>query len=701
MPRALRLRHYAWAVIALLAVPALLLAGFGALVAALPMPSLTSAQDVSQVVLADDGQILDAYLAGDGMWRLPTSAKDVPPFYLSMLLAYEDKRFFRHHGVDPLAVLRATYQLLRHGHVVSGASTLTMQVARLLKDQPPGLLGKFWQAALAVKLERKLDKQEILRLYLTLAPFGGNIEGVRMASLRYFGKEPRELQVAEAALLIALPQSPERRRPDLHPGEARAARDMVLDRMAAQGVLSSSAVALAKRSRMPTGRSEYPVLARHLADRLHRGSPHAVVIQTLIDRSLQQRVEAIGRAAVMRQPDPANIAVLVVRNADLAVRCYLGGAAYFDSERAGMVDLVEAMRSPGSALKPLIYGIAFEDLLVHPDTIVTDDAVNLNGYAPENFDRTYRGDLRIRDALIASVNTIPVLLLHSIEPERFVNRLLNAGIDVELPDELPAGLAVAIGGIGIDLEGITELYVGLANRGMVRPLRFLSASGLKQGRRLLTADAAWAVDDILADMPPPVGRSYMPAADGGRRLAYKTGTSYGYRDAWAIGFDTDYTVAVWVGRPDGISRLGTTAATTAVPIMFRIFDLLPRPLHDAAADPPLDSILARHDSLPPRLQRFPASTALSSEIAPGSPLSIDFPANGSIVSAQRTRGALAPLSVVAKGGRPPFYWFVDGRALPGADASPRVTLTPKGRGQITIEVMDADGQQASTSLWVE
>jgi penicillin-binding protein 1C len=678
-------------------------AAFEVTLARLCMPDLSRASTLSPVVLSEDGHILATYLAADGRWQLKSSVDDVPAHFVDILLAYEDKRFFAHRGVDPLAALRAAYLLLRHGRVVSGASTITMQTVRLLDDRrESGLLAKLHQAMLAIELERQLDKQQILSLYLTVAPFGGNIEGVRAASLQYFGKEPRMLSIAEAAYLVALPQSPERRRPGAAKGAGRKARDEVLSRMKEQGVLSVKDVATAISAPVPVARGRYPTLARHLGDRLRKGQPDARTIRTLIDYDLQRELETLAASVVAQQPDAANAALLVIRNRDMAVRAYVGGAAYFDATRAGMYDLVRGVRSPGSALKPVIYGLAFEDLIVHPNTIVNDDNLRIRGYAPANFDNTYRGDITTREALIQSVNTIAVMLLEEVGADRFLTRLRNAGVVVEMPEgDTPPGLAIALGGVGISLEQLATLYAGIANGGVVRSLRYRLEDKNGGPRQLMAGDAAWAVADSLADSAPPQGRSDLLARDGGRRIAFKTGTSYGFRDAWAVGFDADYTVAVWIGRPDGDGRLGGTGAKTAVPIMMRVFDLLPNAEHDVAANRPTWSILAKSGELPLRLQRHIRGNEMQQPFDRGRPLEIGFPVNGAYVKLEERDGAYLPFSIFAVGGRAPFQWYVDGKTLQDEPRGDRFVWKPEGRGQVEFLIVDAEGRTAKSTAWFD
>jgi penicillin-binding protein 1C len=676
---------------------ALLLLVFELVVLLVPTPDLAKADKISPTVLADDGSILKIYLSDDHVWRLRTSRQDVPQAYLDMLFAYEDRRFYRHFGIDLLAVSRASYDLMRYRTAVSGASTLSMQVVRLLERQRPGLPGKIVQALQAIKLERRLDKNAILDLYLTLAPFGGNIEGVRAASLQYFGHEPKSMTLAQSALLIALPQSPERRKPRPAGDSTRDARDRVLRRLAAQQTISQFAAQEASRRPIPDGRGAHLQLAHHLSDRLRSETPGTSSIRTLVDRRLQVRAEDLTKTFVAQQPDLANTAVLIVRRHDMAVRAYIGGGAYFDASRSGMVDLVRAVRSPGSTLKPLIYGLAFEETIVHPETIVSDDNVRIRGYAPENFDKKYRGELTARDALVQSVNTIAVMLLDRVGVEHFVGRVRTAGIGLELPDpRTPPSLAIALGGAGITLENLTKLYAGIANDGMVRPLRLRADEDETGPSRLVSRDAAWMVTDILADAPPAKGRAVLRSRDGGRQIGYKTGTSYGFRDAWAIGFNRDHVVAVWIGRPDGAGRPGETGAGAAVPLMHQIFGLLPVPLLDVAGHRPaaaasgdrevtgrLTRYAAAGSSLKPSTQQLPA---------------FRFPVNGSTIKLERT-GASMAISIV--GGSPPYSLYVDGKSVETQSSESSVSWMPKGRGQATFVVVDSTGMQASTTAWFD
>jgi penicillin-binding protein 1C len=323
------------------------------------LPNLSP--EVSVTVLDRQGLLLRAFTVADGRWRLPVDLATVDRGYLAQLIAYEDKRFYRHAGIDPLAILRAAGQTLLNGRIVSGGSTLTMQVARLLEDAPTGDLdAKFRQMRVALALERSLDKPQILSLYLTLAPFGGNIEGVRAASLSYFGKEPRRLTTAEAALLVALPQAPEARRPDRHEGVARAARDRVLARLAGAGVIAQGEAAAARTEATPTQRRPFPLLSPHLAARVRDAAPATPIHRLTIDRPLQQRLETLMRSRAAQFDRQLSAAMIVVDHDNGEVLAAIGSPDLFDTTRKGYIDMTRALRSPGSTLKPLIYGLAFE-----------------------------------------------------------------------------------------------------------------------------------------------------------------------------------------------------------------------------------------------------------------------------------------------------------------------------------------------------
>ena len=471
-------------------------------------PDLSRYERASVVVTDRDGGILRAFETAEGAWRLPTTAEDVDPRYLALLRAYEDQRFQEHVGVDPLAVARAAWQWASSGHIVSGASTLTMQAARLLEPQPRSLGAKLRQMARAVQLEARLSKERILSIYLTLAPFGGNLEGVRAASLAYFGKEPRRLSLGEVALLVALPQSPERLRPDRHPEAALAARAKVLRRLWEHGVLSETEVADALSEPLPATRLAFPFLAPHLAQYLAAKAAPGSTIATPIDRGLQSSLEALAKREALRFDDAGDLAIVVVENRAHAVRAYLGSSDFFGPH--GQIDLARAQRSPGSALKPFIYGFAFDDRVTHPTSLIDDEPMRFGDYIPRNFDRQFQGTVSVREALQQSLNVPAVALLDRVGAVRFVGDLRAAGAGLSFRRLVGTpSLPVALGGLGISLADLTMLYASFPNGGEVTALR-LTENPAPKPVRLMGSAAAWYVTDILRGSPLPEGYATGP-----------------------------------------------------------------------------------------------------------------------------------------------------------------------------------------------
>ena len=419
-----------------------------------PLP-LADARKVSTSIIDRNGKLLRAYAMADGRWRLPVDArKDVDPTYLKLLLAYEDQRFYSHGGVDPLALMRAGFQLVTRGRIVSGGSTITMQLARLMEPRRErSLYAKLRQIVRAIELERRLSKDQILNLYLALAPYGGNLEGIRAASIAYLGKEPKRLSLAEAALLVALPQSPEHRRLDRYPIAAREGRDRVLDRVVEEDAISRDDAAQAKAAPVPKLRKPMPILAPHASDQAVVTIKDAPVIKLTLDQNLQKALEPLARDRAIALGPSISVAIIVVDNESGDVLARVGSADYFDDSRAGQVDMTRAVRSPGSTLKPFIYGLAFEDGFIHPDSLIDDRPIRFGSYAPENFDQTFQGTVPVRRALQLSLNVPAIALLDRVGSSRLSSRLRQAGANLVLPKDEAPGLAMGLGGVGVTLAG--------------------------------------------------------------------------------------------------------------------------------------------------------------------------------------------------------------------------------------------------------
>lgn len=612
-------------------------------------PDLTRLRAVGTELHDHHGRVLALLPAAGGVWRFRTQDQQVAPILRDLLVAVEDRRFWYHPGVDPLALARAVRQWITTGRIVSGGSTLSMQAARLLEPRPRTLRSKLIEIARAVQLEYRFGKQGVLDIWLTLAPYGGNLEGVRAGSLAWFGIPPEALEPAQAALLVAIPRRPEALRPDRHADRATALRDRVLAVGYAQGLLDSP-----DPPPVPTRRVRLPRHAPQPALALARAMPGPVVPTTL-DRPLQAALERLAEERLATLGDRVSLAVVIAEPASREIRALYGGA-WGDPLRAGALDLTRAVRSPGSALKPFIYGLGFQEGLVAPDTPVGDLPRQFGGYAPENFDRGFAGTVTAAEALRRSLNLPAVALLDRLGPVRFMSTLKSAGARLALPMGADPSLPLALGGLGIDLRQLTGLYAALATDGRFAPLRL--AGPPAEERTLLSRSAARAVADVLTHPVPQGG------PDG---IAWKTGTSWGGRDAWAIGFDARHVVGVWVGRPDGTAVPGATGLSLALPLMARAFDLLPPAPRERESRGRAGMAAATDTSDAPRLL---------------------FPPPGAVLSAD------GPVTIRVMGGRRPLTFLVDGVPLPAEAVRREATWQPASPGFYRLTVLDADGAAA-------
>ncbi|MBU5602093.1 peptidoglycan glycosyltransferase PbpC [Citrobacter sp. S55_ASV_140] len=525
--------------------------------------------DPARVVVAHDGTPLWRFADADGIWRYPVTIDEVSPRYLQALINYEDRWFWKHPGVNPFSVLRAAWQDLSSGRVVSGGSTLTMQVARLLDPHPRTFGGKFRQLWRALQLEWHLSKRDILTLYLNRAPFGGTLQGVGAASWAYLGKSPAQLSYSDAALLAVLPQAPSRLRPDRWPERAEAARNKVLERMAIQGIWSAKQVQESREEPVWLAPRRMPQLAP-LFSRMMLGKSRSDKIVTTLDAGLQRQLEELAQNWKGRLPARSSLAMIVVDHTDMSVRGWVGSVDMNDDSRFGHVDMVNAIRSPGSVLKPFIYGLALDDGLIHPASLLQDVPRRTGDYRPGNFDSGFHGPVSMSEALVRSLNLPAVQVLEAYGPKRFAASLRNVGLPLYLPAGAAPNLSLILGGAGARLDDMAAAYSAFARHGKAGKLRLQPADPLLE-RPLMSAGAAWIIRRIMADEAQPLPDNALSRVVP---LAWKTGTSYGYRDAWAIGINARYVIGIWTGRPDGTPVVGQFGFASAVPVLNQVNNLL-------------------------------------------------------------------------------------------------------------------------------
>jgi penicillin-binding protein 1C len=648
-------------------------------------PPIEKGRIVSFVAEDREGRPLRAFPVEDGRWRLAADLERIDPDFIEALLLIEDQRFYEHGGVDPLAVARATGQAIQRGRIVSGASTITMQTARLLEPRPRHLGSKIIEAFRALQLEARLSKDEILELYLTLTPYGGNLQGVRAASWAWFGREPDALTPDQIALLIALPQSPEVRRPDLRPQFARTARAAILDRLAGAGWISAARAADAAGEVLPQTRNTFPAEAWHAAAAVRRRAGDAPFARSTLDLPLQNEAERILRRVAEAGGEGVQASALVIEIETRAVRAAVGSAGR--DRPGGWMDLTAAPRSPGSTLKPLVYALAFDDGLAAPETLIEDLPARFANYRPENFDRSFRGEVTIADALQHSLNVPAVRVLDEVGAARFASVLDRAGATPRIPGALDgaSGLAVALGGLGLSARDLAVVYAALGDEGRARPLTWLEAEAAPSESapaRLVSAESAQDILNVLYGSPAPPGRMPSHLSQSAPDIAYKTGTSYGFRDAWAAGVSGGYAVIVWTGRPDAAPRAGVTGRAAALPALFDLVDAIAR------TDP---------DFSPRRLERERAETPapLARFSRSGEPPVILFPPEDAELWAERPGRGF----VLSARGEGALTWYADGVPL-ARDAGGSPVFAPSGPGFYRLAVVDQAGRTSRTRVQV-
>ncbi len=644
-------------------------------------PPLEQAYDTSTLVTDKNGQLLSAFTVDNGRWRLKANMDEIDPRLTSAVIAIEDKRFYRHSGVDPLAVLRALRSWGRQGEIVSGASTLTMQLARQLEPRPRTLKSKIIESFRAVQLELRLSKQEILSLYLTHTPYGGNVEGITAATHVYYNKSPEQLTDGEIALLIALPQAPESRRPDRHVINAQKARDEVLDKLLKAGLISKLQVTEAKQDTVASKRNNFPQMAWLASRKIKNTVNRKGKIVSSLDRNIQHNIKKL--AVQFTEKLDSNVAVLVIENETMKVRAHIGSAGR--DRPGGWIDMTNSIRSPGSTLKPFIYGFAFDDGLSAPGSFILDAPTRFGSYQPENFNRRYHGKVRVYEALGHSLNVPAVLALDKVGTKRFEAALQLSGSKLVIPSsgDGEAGLAMALGGIGLKTQDLAVLYAALANDGKAQDLIWTEDGKIGNGYQILSKDSAMKITKILKQAPTPDGHVPHWLARKSHAIAYKTGTSYGYRDAWAAGYTDKWTVVVWTGRPDGATRVGKTGRGTAAPLLFDVFANLPSVNGETAFE---------------RIAKAPQGVKNFGGNQDAAPVLL-FPPDGSEVAVESFGIKSKGLTLTARTPkRINLAWYVDGNKLEPRHLSGQTVWQPEKPGFYKVSVVDNQGSSTSANV---
>jgi penicillin-binding protein 1C len=536
----------------------------------------------SPVVEARDGSVLHVYLAGDQQWRIRTQANEITPEMKKAIIFKEDRYFYYHPGINAAAVSRAIVNNMFYHRRTSGASTITMQVARMLEPKHRSYLNKFIEMFRALQLELHYSKNEILQMYLGLVPYGSNIQGLKTASLLYFNKSPEQLSLAELTTLSIIPNKPN----SLVPGKDNAAimleRNKWLKRFKEKKLFPVSTIDDAMQEPFTASRHDAPAAAPQFCLRMRKTNSAQDVIRTTIDATTQLKAENIvgNYIAELKLKNINNAAVLVVDNQTREVRAYIGSPDFRDKFHHGQVDGVTATRSPGSALKPLLYGLCFDRGLITPQTIIADVPININGYAPENYDLSFRGNISAEDALRNSLNIPAVKMLDKLGTKELIGTMSQAGFGSAWLNRNKLGLSMILGGCGVRLDEMTALYASFANEGNYYPIQFLSDSTQKRsgqkGFQVLSPEATYLLSSVLLELHRPDLPNISDQAQGIPKIAWKTGTSYGRKDAWSIGYNKHYTIGVWVGNFSGEGVPGLSGAGVATPLLFRLFNAIDR-----------------------------------------------------------------------------------------------------------------------------
>lgn len=531
----------------------------------------------STLVFSSEGKILRAFVSEDDMWRLWTPLDKISTDLRAFVLRYEDQYFYYHPGINPASLLRAVIQNLKSGRVISGGSTITMQIARMIDQKPRTLKNKVIEVFRAFQLELTFSKDEILEIYLNMAPYGGNIEGVEAASWLYFNKSSRELSYGEAALLAALPNNPENIRPDRNHELAITYRDKVLTRMYENKILSYESYLQALEEEVPDERIIWPIKAPHLARFLHLNNEKNKILST-ISLDIQEKAEKFLKRHVASLEDMgiSNGAVVIIDNSTHQLVSMVGSADFFSEKNEGQVNGTLASRSPGSTLKPFLYALAIDKGIISPATYLEDVPIDYSGYKPENYDRKYNGLVSAREALEQSLNVPAVNLSDQMTSGHEFYDFLR---DMELStirNENDYGLSLVLGGCEVTLLELTELYSIFANRGYFIETQILADTPKLLERKVFNSGTAFIISEILSEITRPDLPRVWEFTDL-PKIAWKTGTSYGHKDAWSIGYNKQYTIGVWIGNFNAKSTPYIIGSYAAAPLLFDLFNEISRP----------------------------------------------------------------------------------------------------------------------------
>lgn len=532
--------------------------------------------EYSQIVTAEDGTVLHAFLTSDDKWRMLTELEEITPDMQKAIVFKEDKYFYQHPGINPASIVRALYNNITTGNRTSGASTISMQVARLLDPKQRTYGNKFIEMFRALQLDMLYTKEEILQMYLNLVPYGGNIEGVKAASVLYLEKTPSVLSLAELTALSIIPNRPTSLRPGVNNDVIILERNKWLERFRNANLFEEDIIDDAIQEPFTAFRTQGPEIARHFCTRMKFQYPGKPIVKTTLNTEFQLQAEKILSDHVKQLwgLDIHNGAAIIIDNKTHQIKAYVGSADFFNTYDGGQVDGVQAVRSPGSTLKPLLYAMAFDAGITTPHSIIADVPVNYSGYSPENYDEDNHGNVSIEFALSHSLNIPAVKTLSQLGLDKFINTLVAGDFKSIENKRNDLGLSVALGGCGVTLEQLTRLYAGFANKGSYEHIKWLQNDNDTSSVQLITAAAAFMTTEILTQLTRPDLPNYFQNAKNVPLIAWKTGTSYGRKDAWSIGYNDNYTIGVWVGNFSGKGVPELTGANVATPLLFNLFNAI-------------------------------------------------------------------------------------------------------------------------------